>query len=73
MIDSANARNRARVIRSRLEDPAHWIREIVAGALTKRFSLEVLDTDHTTRSTAPEDVIKDNPGADVILDIRTST
>ena len=32
----------------------------------------MLESDRRTKATTPEDVIKDHPGADLILDIRTS-
>ena len=54
------------------EDPVEEIRETVADSFAKALSLEVLESDRRTQAKDAEDVIKDYPGADLILDIRTS-
>jgi hypothetical protein len=54
------------------EDPVQEIRETLAEDLAAALALEVVDSDRRTKAKDPEDVIKDYPGADLILDIRTS-
>lgn len=55
-----------------LADPVDDIRDDVAEALAGELSLEIVDSNRRTKAKAPEDVINDYPGADLILDIRTS-
>jgi len=67
------ARRRGRWMKGcQLDDPVDDIRDDVAEALADALSLHVLDSDRRTKAKAPEDVIADYPGADLILDIRTS-
>jgi hypothetical protein len=54
------------------EDPADQLREVMGDALGKTFSLEVRESERTTRAKTLEDVIKVYPGVDLILDISTS-
>jgi hypothetical protein len=55
-----------------LDDPVDDIRGDVAETLTDALSLHLLEPTHRTNAKDPEDVIQDYPGADLILDIRTS-
>jgi hypothetical protein len=55
-----------------LDDPVDDIRGDVADSLTSALSLHLLEPTHRTKALDPEDVIQDYPGADLILDIRTS-
>jgi len=55
-----------------IEDPVEEIRETATEDLAEMLSLEVLESERRTKSKTPDDVIKDYPGADLILDIRTS-
>lgn len=69
--DDPSAAAKAR--RKRLVDPAVMIRETIADALAKRFSLEVADTEETRpRGSSVSDLMNTYPGVDLILDIRTS-
>jgi len=54
------------------EDPVDEIRETLAEELAQAFSLHLVATPRRTKAKDPEDVIKDYPGTDLILDIRTS-
>lgn len=66
-------RRRARFMKQcEIDDPIAQIREDLAEALAERLSIEVLDRERETKATDPVDVIKDHPGADLILDVRTS-
>jgi hypothetical protein len=55
-----------------VDDPVEDIRDDVAEALAAAMSLHVLEPARRTKAKDPEDVIQDYPGADLILDIRTS-
>jgi hypothetical protein len=55
-----------------LGDPVEEIRDTLAEDLAERLSLELLESDRRTKAKDPGDVIKDYPGADLILDIRTT-
>jgi len=54
------------------EDPVDEIRETIGEELAQALSLHLVASDHRTKAKDPDDVIKDYPGADLILDIRTS-
>lgn len=54
------------------EDPVDEIRETLAEELAQAFSLHLLATPRRTKAKDPEDVVKDYPGTDLILDVRTS-
>jgi hypothetical protein len=71
---NANAnRRRARWMKGcQSEDPVEEIRETIADDFANALSLHVLATDHRTNSKEAADVIAEYPGADLILDIRTS-
>jgi hypothetical protein len=69
---TANQKRAGWMKRCEIEDPVEQIRETVAEALAKTLSLEVLDADRRTKSTTVEGVIKDHPGVDLVLDIRTT-
>jgi hypothetical protein len=55
-----------------LDDPVDDIRDDVADALASAMSLHLVDSNRRTKAKALEDVIADYPGADLILDIRTT-
>jgi hypothetical protein len=55
-----------------IDDPVVEIRDTLADDLAETLSLEVLESDRRTKAKDPDDVIKDYPGADLILDIRTT-
>jgi len=55
-----------------IDDPVVEIRDTVAESFAQALSLHVLESDRMTKSEAAKDVINDYPGADLILDIRTS-
>jgi len=70
--DRTANRNRARWMKGcEVEDPGEQIRETLAEAFAKALSLHVLGSDRMTKATAAADLVKDHPGADLILDIRT--
>jgi hypothetical protein len=70
--ETANRKRAGWMKRCEIEDPVEQIRETVAEALGKTLSLEVIDADRRTKATTVEGVIKDHPGADLVLDIRTT-
>jgi hypothetical protein len=71
--DQTANQKRARWMRGcDLDDPVDDIRGDVAETLTNALSLHLLEPTHRTKAKDPEDVIQDYPGADLILDIRTS-
>jgi hypothetical protein len=71
--DQTANQKRARWMRGcDLDDPVDDVRGDVAEALTGALSLHLLEPTHRTKAKDPEDVIQDYPGADLILDIRTS-
>lgn len=55
-----------------VEDPVDEIREGIADDLATALSLRTIESDRVTDANAPEDVINDYAGADLILDVRTS-
>src|SRR5262249_47419967 len=55
-----------------IDDPVAEIRETVADDLATTLSLELLESDRRTKAKNPGGVIDDYPGADLILDIRTT-
>jgi len=55
-----------------IDDPVEEIRETVADDLVTTLSLEVLASNRRTKSKNPDGVIDDYPGADLILDVRTT-
>jgi len=70
--DRANHKREGWMKRCEIDDPVDQIRETLADSLAETMSLVVLESDRRTRAVTPEGVIKDYPGADLILDIRTS-
>lgn len=54
------------------EDPVGEIRETIGEDFATALSLHLLASDHRTSAKDADDVISDHPGADLILDIRTS-
>lgn len=58
--------------RCEIEDPVDEIRETVAESLREVVSLEERESGRRTKATAPADLVKDYPGADLIVDVRTS-
>jgi hypothetical protein len=66
-------RRRARFMKQcEIADPVDEVREDLAESFAERQSLQVLESERKTDATAPKDIVKDYPGADLILDVRTS-
>jgi hypothetical protein len=56
-----------------LTDPAVRMRAKLAVALAKRFALKIVTRDtFVTRAHQPYELVRDYPGADLVLDIRTA-
>ena len=71
--DQTANRKRARWMKGcASEDPVEEIRETLADELAGALSLEVVDSDRRTKANEPGEVVSDYPGADLILDVRTS-
>ena len=69
--ETVNRRRAGWMKQCEIEDPMDRIREDLADTLAEKLSIEVLESEGRTKATAPADVIKDHPGADLILDVRT--
>jgi hypothetical protein len=70
--DRANRRRAAWMKQCEIDDPVEEIRDDFAETLAAVLSLEVLEPERRTKATDLPGIIKDHPGADLILDVRTS-
>jgi hypothetical protein len=69
---TANQRRAGWMKRCEIDDPVDEIRDTVPENLAEALSIEVLESERKTKATSPEGIINDHPGADLIVDIRTS-
>jgi hypothetical protein len=69
---TANARRASWMKGCKSEDPVDEIRGTLADDLAEALSLHLVATPRRTKAKDPDGVIKDYPGIDLILDIRTS-